>query len=45
MADKYISKSQILLQLHHQVDDLRLNGNIQRGDDLVADDERRLKRQ
>ena len=28
-----------------KVDDLRLNGNIQRGDDLVADDERRLKRQ
>ena len=39
VADEHIGQVHALLQLHQQGDDLRLNGHIQRGDHLVADDE------
>ena len=35
----------LLLQIVQQVDDLRLNGHVQRGNRLVADDELGVERQ
>ena len=40
MADEDISQAQLLLNLHHQPHNLGLDGHIQGGHDLVADDER-----
>lgn len=38
MGDKDIGKSNVLLQLFQQVQDLRLNRNVQCGNRFVADD-------
>ena len=42
MGDKQISQPQLLLEFLQQVDDLGLNGNIQGGDRLVTNHQRRL---
>ena len=42
MADKKIRKAQRRLQVHEQVQHLRLDGNIERGDRFVADHELRF---
>lgn len=39
MRDKHEGDAQLLLQIHEQVQDLRLYGNIKRRDRLVEDDE------
>ena len=39
MRDEQIRNAELFLQLLKHVDDLRLNGNVQRGHGLVADDE------
>ena len=39
VADEDHRHAEIGLQLHDQVDDLRLDGNVERADGLVADDE------
>ena len=45
MGDKQVGQSKLLLELPEQVDDLRLDRHIQRGNRLVADNEIRSKRQ
>ena len=45
VGDKEVGQAKFLLEFDQKVDNLRLNGNIQRGDRLVADDELRLYRQ
>ncbi|MCG3773866.1 MAG: hypothetical protein JW395_0682 [Nitrospira sp.] len=45
MGDKQVGQLESLLKLFEQVDDLRLNRNVQRGDGLVADNEGRVGRQ
>ena len=42
MRDEQIRHAELFLQLFKHVDDLRLNGHVQRGDRLVADDELRV---
>jgi len=42
VRDKKISHAALLLQVLQQVDDLRLNGNIQRADRFVANDQLRF---
>ena len=39
MADEDIGHVQLLLELGHQIDNLGLDGHVQGGDNLVADDE------
>ncbi len=39
MADEQVTQAQVRLQVHHQVDDLRLHGHIQRADRLIRDDQ------
>ena len=39
MADEQIRQFVLLLNVLQQVDDLRLNGHVQRGHRLIADDE------
>ena len=41
MGDEEIGQLEFLLQILHQVDDLRLDGDIERGDRLVRDDQLR----
>lgn len=45
MGNEDIGQSQILLQLFEQVQNLRLNGNVQRGNRLVADNDFRIHSQ
>ena len=45
MRHKQIGQPHLLLQIDKQVDNLRLDGNIQRGDRLVQHDKLRLHRQ
>ena len=45
MADKQIRHAIFVLKILQKIEDLRLNGNIQRGGRLVADDEFRLEGQ
>lgn len=45
MGDEQIRQAKLLLQVHEQVDDLRLNGDVQGGDRLIADHQIRLQRQ
>ena len=45
VRNEKVCEFQIPLQFFEQVDDLRLNGNVERGDRLVADDELRIHRQ
>ena len=42
---KNIRQPVLFLQIHHQVQDLRLNGNVQRRNRLIADDKLRIQRQ
>ena len=44
MADKQVGEAQPALQLLKQIDDLRLDRNVQRGDGLVANDQLRVQR-
>ena len=44
MRDEEISEPEFLLQILQQIDDLRLDRHVERGDRLVADDELRLDR-
>ena len=39
MGDKQIGQSELFLKILEHIDDLRLNGDIERGDRLIADDE------
>ena len=45
MRDEKVGQSEIRLDVHHQVDDLRLNGDIQGGNRFVANDQARFQRQ
>ena len=45
MSDEDIGQTQILLQLLKQIQNLRLNGNVQCGNRLVADDDFRIHSQ
>ena len=45
VRNEQVSKSPFLLQLFKQVDNLRLNGNVKRGNGLVADYEFGINRQ
>ncbi|MBW8714162.1 MAG: ABC transporter ATP-binding protein, partial [Acidobacteria bacterium] len=45
VRDEEIRELQLLLQIHQQIDDLRLHRYIEGGDGLVGDDERRVERQ
>ena len=44
MGDEQIGQAELLLERTQKVDDLRLNGNVQRGNRLVAEDEIRIQR-
>ena len=45
VRDEQVCQPELVLQVFQQVDYLRLNGHIQRGDWLVANDESRVDRQ
>ena len=45
VRDEQIGQLQLLLQIHQQVDDLRLNRHVERRDRFVGDDERRVQRE
>ena len=45
MGDKQVSQSHFSAQPHQQIDDLCLDGDVQRGDTLIAYDELGLDRQ
>ena len=45
VRDEQIRQLQFVLQIHQQVDDLRLDRDVERGDRLVADDQVRVERQ
>ncbi len=45
VADEEVGKAELVLQVAHQIEDLRLHGNIKRGGRLVADDELGFGRQ
>ena len=45
VGDEKIRQVALFLQGFQQVDDLRLNGDVQRGDRLIADDELRVQGQ
>ena len=45
MRDEQVCQPEPFLQLHHQVDDLRLDVDVQRRDRLVGDDKLRSHRQ
>src|SRR5947209_8202032 len=45
VRDKKIGQTQLLAQIEHQIDDLRLNRNVERRDRLVANDEFRFQHQ
>ena len=43
VLNKDVGQTQLLLNVDHQIDDLRLNGHVQRQDNLVTNDKRRTK--
>src|SRR3954454_8158407 len=45
VRDEHVGKSELLPQSGEQVEDLRLDGDVERGDRLVADDHLRLDRE
>ena len=45
VRDEEIRQLQLLLQVHQQVDDLRLHRDVERRDRLVEDEERRVQRE
>lgn len=45
VADEEVAHAEVALQVHEQVEDLALHGQVERGDGLVADDELGLQRQ
>src|SRR4051794_6932643 len=42
VADQDVTEAELLLEVLHQVQDLRLHGDVERGDRLVGDDQLRL---
>lgn len=42
VRDEEIRESKLILQILHQIEDLRLNGDVKRGDRLVANNEVRI---
>ena len=45
VGDEEVGQAELALEVLEQVDDLRLDGDVERGDRLVADDELRVQRQ
>ncbi len=45
MRDEQVRQPELLLQIFEQIDDLRLNRDVERGDRLVGDDEFRTDRE
>ena len=45
VRDEQVRQAELALQVHQQVDDLRLDRHVERGDRLVADDQLRVERQ
>ena len=45
VGDKKVSEMLLFLQIQKQIDDLGLDGNVQRRDRLIADDELRVQSQ
>ena len=45
VRDEKISEPQFALQIHHQIEHLRLDRDVERGHRLVADDQLRLQRE
>ena len=45
MGDEEVGQAQFALQVDHQVDHLRLHGDVERGDRFVGNDEPRIERQ
>ena len=45
VGDEQIGQPLLALQIHHQVDDLRLDRHVERGDRLVGDDQLGIERQ
>ena len=45
VGDEEVRQLELVLQVFEEVDDLRLDGHVQRGDRLVGDDELRLHRE
>jgi hypothetical protein len=44
VADEEVGKLQVLLEVHHQVQDLGLHGDVEGGHRLVGDDQRGIER-
>jgi hypothetical protein len=42
VRDEQVGQLELVLQVHQQVDDLRLDRDVERGDRLVADDQLRV---
>ena len=42
MRNEHVSQVELILQILHQVQNLCLNGNVKRGNRLIADDEFRV---
>ena len=42
VADEHVGQAELVLEVAHQVQDLRLHGDVERGGRLVADDELRV---
>ena len=45
MGDENVGQAALCLQVLHEIEDLRLDRNVQRGDRLVADDKAGIQRQ
>ena len=45
VRDEHVGKMQPLLKIEQQIDDLRLDVHVERGDRLIRDDEVRLGRE
>ena len=45
MRDEQVGQLELVLQVHQQIDDLRLDRHVQRGHRFVADDQLRTQRQ
>ncbi len=45
VRDEQVSEAELVLQVHHEIEDLRLDRHVERRDRLVADDQARLQRE
>jgi len=45
VGDEQVGEPLLALQIHHQVDDLRLDRHVERGNGLVGDDQLGIERQ